>query len=119
LGGAIGKLAQICGGEDGDVFDALVQGRDKDLDCGEAGVEVLPELADGDEGAEVAVGGGKDSYVGTAESGASDLRAGGVALIACANEAEECSLENGRESVYAEEVEGASLSGVEERACGW
>ena len=84
-------------GEDWDVLDALAQVRYDDLDDGEASVEVLAELADGSEGAEVAVGGGEDARVGAAKSGAAGLGPRGAAFIAGANEAKERGLESGSE----------------------
>ena len=52
----VGDPAQKPGGEDGNVLDALTQRRDQDFYRGEAGVEVLAELADGGQNAQVSIG---------------------------------------------------------------
>jgi hypothetical protein len=82
LAGAVGETAQEPGREQGNVFKTLTQGRDKDFNDGKPGVEVLAELADGGEGAEIAVGGCEDSGVGAGGSRAAGLGAASASLVA-------------------------------------
>ena len=114
VAGLAGDAAEELGGEHGDVFGALAEGGHLDLDDGEAAVEILAELADGGEGAEVAVGGGDDAKVGAAdEEGVHPVR--GTAVGAGAEQAKEGGLEGEGELADASEVEGSFMGGLEER----
>ena len=83
LAGLVGDPAQQPRGQDGNVLDALAQRRDEDFDRGEARVEVLAELADGGENAQVAIGGGENSGVNPCRLAAAELACGGPAVGRC------------------------------------
>ena len=115
---ATGEAAQEPCGEDRNVFDALAQWRDDELDPGEEGIEIRAEVADCGEGAEVAVGGDQDACAGAAQAGAVRLRRWVAALGAAADEAKQCGLERGREPADSVEVEGSSVGGFQQLAGG-
>jgi hypothetical protein len=94
LAGLVGDPAQQPRGEDGNVLAALAQRRDQDFDRGEACVEVLAELADGGQNAQVAISGGENPCVNPCRLVAAELASAGwlwdvAPLLAGADEAEE------------------------------
>lgn len=96
-------------GEAGDVFRAVAQGGEIDLEGAEAEEEIRTEFATGDELLEGAMSGGDEAEISGARAGVAD---GGVFLAF--NDAEEFHLDRGGDVADFVEEDGAALGMLEE-----